>query len=213
MTPIEPTSVDSFLRAKTPRTWLECAQRNERLLLSDHANCERKAASSALAMIHRFADDRNACMALSRIVREEMRHFEQVLSLIHTRGHEFSPLGPSRYARGLHKCASKLGSDALFSQLLIAAIIEARSCERFRQLIEVLERPVAKLYERLTEAEERHFGLYLRLASNIGEQQVIEDQLDTLLGEDARLITEDDDQFRFHSGSPSIAKHSNVRLD
>lgn len=213
MPPIEPTSVGSFLRVETPRTWLEYAQRNERLLLIDHANCERKAANSALAMIHRFANDRNACMALSRIVREELRHFEQVLSLIHARGHELSPLGPSRYARGLHKCASKLESDALNSELLIAAIIEARSCERFHKLIEVLERPIAQFYERLTDAEERHFGFYLRLANNISEQQVIEDQLDKLLGEEARLITENDDQFRFHSGPPSIAKHSKESVD
>ncbi len=197
----------------TPGYWVASASANEELLLIDHANCERKAAGSALALIHRFADDRNACMALSRIVREEMRHFEQVLALIHSRGYAFTPLGPSRYAKGLHKVARALGCEARISELLVAAIIEARSCERFRLLVGALDPPVSDLYERLSEAEERHFALYLNLANKCADQRDIEAHLDKLLDEDARLIAESDDQFRFHSGPPSIAKHSNVSSD
>lgn len=197
----------------TPKYWVASASSNEELLLVDHANCERKAAGSALALIHRFADDRNACMALSRVVREEMRHFEQVLSLIHLKGYAFTPLGPSRYARGLHRVASALGCEIRISELLVAAIIEARSCERFRLLVDALDPPVSDLYERLSEAEERHFALYLNLANECGDKRAIEAHLKVLLDEDAKLITENDEHFRFHSGPPSIAKHSNASSD
>ena len=208
-----PRDIETFLLKETPQSWVDAAQVNESVLLVDHANCERKAASSALAMIYRFVDYRDVCMSLSRIVREEMRHFEQVLSMIDRRGHTFGPLGPSRYARNLHKCAQATEGENRIAELLVAAIIEARSCERFRLLVDVLDPEVARLYERLCEAEERHFGLYLRLAHTIGEENSIQMQLETLLREDARLVTDEDDQFRFHSGPPAMAKHSNVSSD
>ena len=196
-----------FLKVPTPRSWLATAIQEEELLLVDHAHCERKAASSALSLIHRHAERRNICSHLSRIVREEMRHFEQVLDLIKSRGFEFRPLTSGRYARVLHSYIRGIPGDSKVDPFLVAAIIEARSCERFGCLVEIIEERVASLYARLCDSEARHFLSYLEMAHTIGDEQNIRMRLSRLLSEESRLITEADVLFRFHSGAPSIEKH------
>lgn len=200
-------SPEQFLNVATPRTWVEAASHNEELLLIDHAHCERKAASSALSLIYRHAERADICQRLSRIVREEMRHFEQVLGLIDSRGHQFRPLSPSRYAKSLHSFARSLAGDSDSDLFVVAAIIEARSCERFKCLLEVLEPQVAGLYARLCDSEARHFHSYLQMAEAVADQHDISTRTSSLLVEESRLVTEEDAQFRFHSGSPSTSKH------
>ncbi len=200
-------SPEKFLEVPTPHTWVEAAANQEDLLLVDHAHCERKAASSALSLIYRHAGRADICTRLSRIVREEMRHFEQVLVLINSRGHQFRPLSPSRYAKSLHTFARSLPGESNSDLFIVAAIIEARSCERFRCLLEVLEPQVADLYARLSDSESRHFLSYLEMAEELADQHEISTRTMSLLKEESRLVTEEDSQFRFHSGSPSISKH------
>ena len=200
-------SPEEFLKTPTPNVWLEAAANNEELLLVDHAHCERKAASSAMSLIFRHAERADICAKLSRIVREEMRHFEQVLGLIDSRGHQFRPLSPSRYAKSLHAFVRNLPGESDSDLFIVAAIIEARSCERFRCLLEVLEPKVADLYARLCDSEMRHFLTYLEMAESVTGQRNISERTTRLLKEDARLVTDEDSQFRFHSGSPSMEKH------
>ena len=209
-TQLEHLSPEKFLNVSTPESWIEAAVREEDLLLVDHAHCERKAASSALSLVYRHSERADICARLSRIVREEMRHFEQVLGLIESRGHKFRPLSPSRYAKGLHMFARGLPGESDSDLFIVAAIIEARSCERFRCLLEVLEPQVADLYARLCDSEQRHFLSYLEMAEKVSDRQSISARTSRLLEEESRLVTEKDTQFRFHSGCPSIAKHSSV---
>lgn len=200
-------SPEKFLKAPTPSVWLEAATDNEELLLIDHAHCERKAASSAMSLIFRYAERADICSRLSRIVREEMRHFEQVLGLIDSRGHQFRPLSPSRYAKSLHAFVRNLPGESDSDLLIVAAIIEARSCERFRCLLEILEPQVADLYARLCDSEERHFLTYLEMAESVTDQPNMSERTTRLLEEESRLVTDEDSQFRFHSGSPLMEKH------
>ena len=194
-----------FLHVNTPESWVEHASNSQPLLLIDHANCERKAASSALSMIYRYEERCDFAMKLSKIVREEMRHFEQVHALLSTLQIEYVHLSPSKYARALHSF-SREHSPTKFDDLLIASIIEARSYERFELLEEVLEGRVAKLYGKLKESEHRHFLVYLDLAQSLDEEAVITTRVQELLSHEAQLITRFDDQFRFHSGDPNDTK-------
>ena len=191
-----------FLHVRTPESWVAHATKFQSTLLIDHANCERKAASSALSMIYRYGDRCDFAVQLSKIVREEMRHFEQVHSLMQNLQIEYQRLSPSKYAGALHRY-SRENRPAEFDDLLIASIIEARSYERFELLQEVLEGRVAKLYGKLKESEHRHFLTYLDLAKQIDEESVIYARVQELLCYEAKLISRFDDQFRFHSGDPS----------
>ncbi|MXZ55085.1 MAG: tRNA-(ms[2]io[6]A)-hydroxylase [Gammaproteobacteria bacterium] len=193
--------VAEFLHVSTPTSWVEQASKLQPLLLIDHANCERKAASSALSMIYRYEEQCDFAVQLSRIVREEMRHFEQVHALLKTLQIEYVHLSPSKYARALHSYARE-HSPTKFDDLLIASIIEARSYERFELLEEVLIGRVAKLYGKLKDSEHRHFLAYLDLARRLEEERVITARVQDLLNHEAQLITRFDDQFRFHSGDP-----------
>ncbi|MYD45279.1 MAG: tRNA-(ms[2]io[6]A)-hydroxylase [Gammaproteobacteria bacterium] len=190
-----------FLHVSTPKSWVEQASNRQPLLLIDHANCERKAASSALSMIYRYEEQCDFAVQLSKIVREEMRHFEQVHALLKTLEIEYVYLSPSKYARALHSYARE-HNPTKFDDLLIASIIEARSYERFELLEEVLEGRVAKLYGKLKESEHRHFLAYLHMALRLEEETVINARVQELLSHEVTLITSFDDQFRFHSGDP-----------
>lgn len=196
--------VAEFLHVSTPESWVIHASICQPVLLIDHANCERKAASSALSMIYRYEERCDFAVQLSKIVREEMRHFEQVHALLENLQIEYVHLSPSRYARALHGYARE-HNPTKFDDLLIASIIEARSYERFELLEEVLEGRIAKLYGKLKESEHRHFLAYLDLARRLEEEKVITVRVQELLNHEAQLITRFDDQFRFHSGDPGDA--------
>ena len=195
-------NVSEFLLVSTPPAWVEAATENVEILLIDHANCERKAASSALSMTYKFINCRETCLQLSQIAREEMRHYEQVLELIDRCGYRFGAIGPSRYAKHLHSVANEIGGNAAIDELLIAAIIEARSCERFNLLAQILEPHISGLYKRLFESESRHFRFYLGKAHQKESQLFVTSRLNKLLQEEATLISTHDSEFRFHSGVP-----------
>ena len=197
--------VVEFLHVCTPESWVAYASQNQRLLLIDHANCERKAASSALSMIYRYGERSDFAVQLSKIVREEMRHFEQVHALMQTLQIENVHLSPSKYARALHLYARE-NKPTKFDDLLIASIIEARSYERFELLEAVLEGKVAKLYSKLKESEHRHFLTYVDLAKELADKPVINERIKELLQYESKLITRFDDRFRFHSGDPVKAE-------
>lgn len=192
------------LRVATPREWLETAVARWRELLVDHANCEKKAASTALSLIFTYAEERTLTLELSRLAREELRHFEQVQRLMLAQDVPFRRLSPSRYAEALRR-ATRLTEPGRRVDLLIGgALIEARSCERFRALAPRLPEPLSSFYGTLGEAEARHYGVYLRLAANAaaGDDVGFEERLAQLAQVEAELITTPDPEFRFHSGVP-----------
>lgn len=197
-------SVLDFLHAPTPEAWLACAAKQIPVLLVDHAHCERKAATTALNMIGKYARHKELIDFMSPLAREELLHFEKVMQLIHERDITYAPLKPSWYAQRLHQHVSRDDYlDRLSDELIIGAIIEARSCERFHALVPWLEdKKLAKFYTSLVKAEARHFQDYLYLA-RLYSRHAIEDRMHYLLDIEQTLIQASDPVFRFHGGVPS----------
>lgn len=197
--------LSALLLAPTPGAWFERAPQELDTLLLDHANCEKKAASTALSMLFAYPGEARDNLALSRVAREELRHYEQVQNQLARRGIPFRRLAPSRYAEGLRK-ALPAGEPARRLGLLVAsALIEARSCERFAGLMPRLEPDLGQFYGSLHAAEVRHRGLYLELARRHAEAHDVElaGHVDTLASLEAELATGADPVFRFHSGRPA----------
>lgn len=197
-----------MLAAATPEAWLAVAGQRWRELLVDHANCEKKAASTALALMFAYPEDRRLGIALARLAREELRHFEQVQKLMARLGVEPVRMAPGRYAGGLRRLVAAADPRRRIDLMLCGALIEARSCERFELLAPRLPAPLGGFYADLAEAERRHHELYLTLAvesaraARLEEEEAVACRLAELAMEEARLIGTADSQFRFHSGVP-----------
>ena len=198
-------NINKFLFCSTPSSWLEAAKQNIPTLLIDHANCEKKAASTALNLMYRYVDKPKLLLQMSKLAREELRHFEQVVTLINKRNLDYTQLSSSRYAGELRKSVRTFEPARLLDTLIVSAIVEARSCERFASLAPLLEDDLSRFYSELLKSEERHFRVYLDLAETISEGFPIEERIEFFLEEDCRLIQTEDADFRFHSGVP-VAK-------
>ncbi len=201
-----PDNIASFLNTPTPDAWVEQACDRVPALLLDHANCELKAASTALGFLYRYPDRTVLAQRMSRLAREELRHFEQVRSIMQDMEIAFERLTASRYASGLRDAVRADEPHKLLDLLLVGAIIEARSCERFAKLAPGLPKKLGRFYAGLLASEARHFEQYIAFARN--ECGVSEAEIDARLEElkriEAALITEPDPQFRFHSGMPIV---------
>jgi tRNA-(ms[2]io[6]A)-hydroxylase len=198
----------SVLAAPTPAAWVDAACERWRELLLDHANCEKKAASSALALIFAYPEDHELGSALSRLAREELRHFEQVAQLMRRMQVNFERQRPGRYAAGLRAALRQHEPARKLDLLLASALIEARSCERFGLLAPRLPEPIGSFYAGLQRAEARHFELYLRLAHRADAERDgarVRLRLAALAAVEAELIGASDEQLRFHSGPPPRA--------
>jgi len=190
----------ALLLARTDSAWFDLAVARTDELLLDHANCEKKAASTALALMFAYPEDFELAGRLSRLAREELRHFELVQRQMSQQGIPFRRLSPSRYAEGLRRCLARSEPCRRRDLLLCGALIEARSHERFLGLTACLPEPLAGFYASLAESEARHADLYLRLAGRDASTQV---RLAELAAVEAGLATAPDPQFRFHSGTPA----------
>jgi len=200
-----PVPVPCGLLAPTPATWFDVACERLDDLLIDHANCEKKAASTALALMFTYADDLPLAARMSRLAREELLHFEQVQALMRKLGVPWRRLSPSRYAEQLRHALRRREPDRLVDLLLCGALIEARSCERFLGLATRLPERIAAFYGGLAASEARHHGLYLRLAAERAggaDTLLYTAGAERLAALEAELATSPDPQFRFHSGRP-----------
>lgn len=194
----------AFLAEPTPEAWLTEAPGRLPALLQDHANCELKAASTALAFIYRYPERTKLAQRMSRLAREELRHFEQTRQLMKELDMPFERISASRYAASLREAVRPDEPDRLLDLLLVAALIEARSCERFAALVPRLPERIARFYGGLLASEARHFEVYLELARrecNV-EPAAMEARVTTLRSVEAELVTSPDPHFRFHSGVP-----------
>ncbi|MGI9270696.1 MAG: tRNA-(ms[2]io[6]A)-hydroxylase [Woeseiaceae bacterium] len=201
---VVPVAIDQFLDVATPDEWLDEACNRIPELLLDHANCELKAASTALGFLYRYADRPQLAQRMSRLAREELRHFEQVRSIMQDMQVPFDRLTASRYAGQLRDQVRDHEPYKLLDMLLIGALIEARSCERFARLAPRLPAELGKFYNGLLASEARHFEHYIAFAKNecgISDDEV-EKRLQELLTIEGKLIADPDPQFRFHSGMP-----------
>jgi len=195
-------SPSTILLAPTPQRWFDVAAERWRELLVDHANCEKKAASTALSLIFAYPEDMALTDKLSRLAREELRHFEQVQKLMQELHVPFVRMQPSRYAEGLRSAIHRSEPARLLDLLLCGALIEARSCERFEGLAPKLTDPLRGFYSGLAVSEARHQNLYLRLAEQRAGAIDWRTRLQQLAAIESDLVTSPDEQFRFHSGLP-----------
>lgn len=195
------TEIHEFLGVATPPAWLSCAVDNQALLLIDHANCEKKAASTALNLIYRYIEHADLLQAMSRLAREELRHFEQVLDLMTARGIAYEHVSPSRYAAGLRKHVRTYEPARLADILIVGAFIEARSCERFAALAPFLDTELQHFYQSLLKSEARHYQSYLSLARELAGEP-IEQHIERFREIENELVLAADTEFRFHSGVP-----------
>ena len=179
-----------LLLVATPEAWLQEAVRQRDLLVVDHAHCEKKAASTALALMFTYAEDERLTLQLSRLAREELRHFEQVRKVARDLGIRFVRLGPGRYAEQLRK-----------------AVRKSEPQRRFHALAPCIGEPLGSFFAGLEAAEARHQSLYLDLAKAQAERMDADfaDRLATLQALEADLVTSPDPVFRFHSGVPVSA--------
>jgi tRNA-(ms[2]io[6]A)-hydroxylase len=194
-------SAPQILRAATDPRWFALAVERWPDLLLDHANCEKKAASTALALMFAYPEDFELAGRMSRLAREELRHFELVQQRLAALAVPFRRLSPSRYAEGLRKSLRRMDKERRVDLLLVGALIEARSHERFLGLIPRLGEPLGPFYASLAAAESRHAALYLKLAEKRGED--VAARLDELAAIEAELAVAPDPEFRFHSGTPA----------
>jgi len=191
-----------FLHCATPDAWLDAAVGSLEVLLRDHANCEKKAAATALGLMQRYAEQPAMLQQLSRLAREELRHFEQVSALMRRRGIQAMAVTASRYAGGLRAHVRRNEPARLLDTLLVSAIIEARSCERFAALAPRLDHELSAFYSSLLASEARHFEIYLKMAGQVADAATLALRLPTLLAAEADLIRSYDTELRFHSGIP-----------
>ncbi|SVB44211.1 uncharacterized protein METZ01_LOCUS197065, partial [marine metagenome] len=167
-------------------------------VLLDHAHCEKKAATTAISLIHKYPE-RDFFSCLSPLAREELLHFEQVSLLLEKRKIPYRNLKSGRYALSLHENISTAEPNRLKDSLLVCALIEARSCERFVSLAEYLEKPLKSFYVKLCEAESRHCDLYLNLYQDLFKEDC-KARLKPLAQLESDLINTPDSLFRLHSG-------------
>jgi tRNA-(ms[2]io[6]A)-hydroxylase len=193
-------AIDEFLLCSTPDAWIQQALQHPEILLIDHANCEKKAASTALNLMYRYVDNFELLNKMSRLAREELRHFEQVLAIMQKRRVPYSPVSASRYAAELRKPVRSSEPGKLVDTLIVGAIIEARSCERFARLAPHLDGELQKFYESLLKSEARHFQDYLTLAKKAAGGQAIDERVMYFLELERELVEMPDAEFRFHSG-------------
>jgi tRNA-(ms[2]io[6]A)-hydroxylase len=191
--------VRAFLACPTPDRWVEGALGDIPLLLQDHANCEKKAAGTAMNLLFRYSERRELQVLLAQLVREEMLHYEQVLEIMQARGIPYRHVPAARYATGLREHVRHGEPDRLVDILIVGAFVEARSCERFEKIAPHLDAELARFYTFLLRSEARHFEYYLDLARRYSPVP-IDDRIELFRAVEADLVLRPDHEVRFHSG-------------
>lgn len=180
-----------ILRLKTSSRWVDRAVNCMDAVLVDHAHCEKKAAASAMAMVSAYPDHRELVSAMVKLAQEELRHFRQVHDRIVARGSVLGPDPGDPYAQRLMKLARSRFSERRTDRLLIASLIEARSCERLALLGDHLEdAALADFYRGLAQAEAGHFRLFVRLAKLYDDDRRVEARLHELADAESALVEE-----------------------
>lgn len=192
------------LASDTPVSWVHQAQAHLDTLLLDHAHCEKKAASTAMNLIFRYGEHGVLVRALSAIAREELEHFEQMLDILDARGVPFVRLEPSPYAPRLLSAAAPKEPGRMLDTLLCCALIEARSCERMKQLSLHLDDPALReLYKGLLASEARHFHTYIDLIGQVMPDADVRGRLTALAQHEAQILAQaEPEPLRMHSAIP-----------
>ncbi|MFT6934274.1 MAG: tRNA-(ms[2]io[6]A)-hydroxylase [Maribacter sp.] len=179
------------LKLPTDPRWVNIVAKNIDEILTDHAYCEQKAASTAISLIVSFPEYPELIEEMVALSREEMGHFKMVHDLILKRGQTLGRDRKDEYVLELIKFFPKGGSRTtqLVHRLLYAALIEARSCERFRLLSEELEdKKLAEFYRKLMISEAGHYTMFLKFARKYGDLKEVNQKWDELLQFEAQIM-------------------------
>ena len=190
------------LKSESTTQWLNQVDQHLDEILIDHAHCERKAATTAMNLMNSYTENRDLCREMTRIVEEELEHFEMVLCLLDERRIQFRRLAAGPYGRKLNALVGSKEPARAVDRLLVASLIEARSCERFSLLSEhVRERDpsLADFYAGLFESEARHHTTYVRLAEHFTSRQAVRSRLAQLSSEESLILSEGSELPRMHS--------------
>jgi tRNA-(ms[2]io[6]A)-hydroxylase len=188
------------LHTPTPARWLQQVEEHLDLLLIDHAHCEKKAAGTAMNLLFSYVENADLCRAMTEIVQEELEHFHMVRATLDRRGIRFRKLSPSSYGAKLHALVSREEPRKAVDRLLVAGLIEARSCERFGLLRDNLaDRELAEFYGSLFESEARHHSTYVRLAMQFQADEAVRSRLGELAEAEAMILASSEDPPRMHS--------------
>lgn len=163
------------LQLSTDPRWVNIAEKNIEEILTDHAYCEQKAASSAISLIVLAPEQTELVEAMADLAREEMEHFQMVMQKLKNRGMKLGRERKDAYVGDLQVFFAKGAGKQrhLVNKLLLAAMIEARSCERFRLLSENIADPdLADFYKKLMKSEANHYSLFLQFAKKLGEPEI-----------------------------------------
>ena len=189
------------LKLATDPRWVNIVEKNIHEILTDHAFCEQKAASSAISLIVRYPEESDLVETMIELAQEELSHFEMVHQLIRERGWVLGRERKDEYVRDLKRFFPKGGSrmDQLINQLLYAALIEARSCERFRLLSNSIpDKALQKFYRKLMISEAHHYSLFLKFAYQYGKKKEVNEKWQALLDFEAKLMTQLGKKERIH---------------
>jgi tRNA-(ms[2]io[6]A)-hydroxylase len=203
-----PAPAPLLLPFATPPAWAAAAARHLPELLVEQAHLEKKAAACATTFLFRVPSDPETQRAVSALAREELVHFERTLRLLAARGIPFEPQPPSRYADRLKAALAGTMPQRLVDELLVAAIIEARSCERMALLADALGAAapdVAAFYGDLVAAEARHGPLYVDVAARIQPRAAVQARLRLLAEHEAAVLRALPWSPRLHGGLPPEA--------
>lgn len=188
------------LKSATGSRWLDQVDEHLVDVLIDHAHCEKKAAGTALNLIFAYVERDDLCREMEAIVVEELEHFRLVLELLKQRDIPFRRLKPSTYGRKLNDLVRREEPGRAVDRLLVAGLIEARSCERFSVLRDHLgDQELARFYGDLFESEARHHATYVRLAKTFTTDDHVQQRLAWLAEKEAEIIAEGDKFPRIHS--------------
>ena len=188
------------LAEPTRPEWFESIEPHLDLILIDHAHLEKRAASTALSMIFHYTGLEGVPRRLSDVVQEEMEHFTRMLDLLDARGVELIRLDPAPYAKELVREIRNHEPERFLDRMLVAALIEARSCERFSVLAENLDDPRLKeFYYELFESEARHYTLYTGIARLHFPEEVVKVRLKELATLEVQALRKGQDLPRLHS--------------
>ncbi len=188
------------LQSATSERWLQQAQQHLEEILIDHAHCERKAAGTAMSLMASYVENLELCRAMTEIVNEELEHFHLVIDLLQRREIRFRRLKPGAYGKRLNDLVRKHEPQRAIDRLLVAGLIEARSCERFDLLRKhIPDRELAEFYGSLFESEARHHSTYVRLAKMFGPSAEVHDRLKELAFDEGQILADGDPLPRMHS--------------
>jgi len=179
------------LKSKTPKTWVKVVEQNLSQLLTDHAFAEQKAAAAAMSLIIGYSEDSNLVDKMHGIAIEELEHFGMVHQIIKSKGWVMGQDQKSDYAKHLFKFFNKTKdrTESLVNRLLISALIEARSCERFKVLAENLsDKELAEFYDELLVSEAGHYTLFLGLARKYQDRIIVNEKWDKLTSYEAKYL-------------------------